>query len=62
MRRLDENNKAPIAARVELQNGDKAFLHLPAKGHIGAYGQDTTFSGFVSRWDLKKKNQRSIFV
>lgn len=32
--------------RLELRNGDKAFLHLPAKGHVGVYGQDTTFSAW----------------
>lgn len=49
MKRFDENPKAPSTARLELRNGDKASLHLSAKGHVGAYGQDTTFSG-LSGW------------
>lgn len=47
MKRFDENRKAWNTARLELQNGDKAFLHLLAKGHVGAYGQDMTFSVFL---------------
>lgn len=48
-------------ARLELQNRDKAFLHLPAKGQVGAYGQETTFSGFIGLWDWKKK-EKNVYI
>lgn len=48
-------------ACLELQNRDKASLHLLAKGQFGAYGQDTTFSGFISLWDWKKK-EKNVYI